>query len=274
MGLFHDYVEPLLKQNCYECHSHEAEKAKGGMVLDSRASILKGGDSGPVLVPGEPENSLMIEAILYGNEDLQMPPDYQLEQDDIARLREWISLGPPDPREGPAFAGFGEETEPPKAENLWSVQPLGLAEVPEPDLSEWETQRLESWPKNDIDRFLLTGLAEAKMSPSKDADASKLIRRIHDTLTGASTVARGYGRVPRSGRNRILNRPWVKRSMNCWIHLILGSAGDVTGWIWPAMQTLQEVTNPGLILRLGVIATTSLRPLIRTNLMTVSCVNS
>lgn len=184
MGLFHDYVEPLLKQNCYECHSHEAKKAKGGMVLDSRASILKGGDSGPVLVPGEPENSLMIEAILYGNEDLQMPPDYQLEQDDIARLREWISLGAPDPREGPAFTGFGQETEPPKAENLWSVQPLGHAEVPEPDLSEWETQRLESWPKNDIDRFLLAGLAEAKLSPSKDADASKLIRRIHDTLTG------------------------------------------------------------------------------------------
>ncbi len=184
MGLFHDYVEPLLKQNCYECHSHKAKKAKGGMVLDSRASILKGGDSGPVLVPGEPENSLMIEAILYGNEDLQMPPDYQLEQDDVARLREWISLGAPDPREGPAFAGFGEETEPPKAENLWSVQPLGLAEVPEPDFSKLETQRLESWAKNDIDRFVLAGLAEAKLSPSKDADAGKLIRRIHDTLTG------------------------------------------------------------------------------------------
>ena len=134
MGLFYDYVEPLLKQNCYECHSHEAKKAKGGMVLDSRASILQGGDSGPVLIPGEPESSLMIEAVLYGNEDLQMPPDYQLEQDDVARLREWISLGAPDPREGPAFAGFGNEAEPPKAENLWSVQPL--KNVPEPDVSE------------------------------------------------------------------------------------------------------------------------------------------
>ena len=184
MGLFHDYVEPLLKQNCYECHSHKAKKAKGGMVLDSRASMLKGGDSGPVLVPGEPENSLMIEAILYGNEDLQMPPDYQLEQDDVARFREWISLGAPDPREGPAFAGFGEETDYPKAENLWSAQPLGLAEVPEPDFSGLETRRLESWAKNDIDRFVSAGLAEAKLSPSKDAHPGKLIRRIHDTLTG------------------------------------------------------------------------------------------
>ena len=184
MGLFHDYVEPLLKQNCYECHSHKAKKAKGGMVLDSRASMLKGGDSGPVLVTGEPENSLMIEAILYGNEDLQMPPDYQLEQDDVARLREWISLGAPDPREGPAFAGFGEETDYPKAENLWSAQPLGLTEVPEPDFSGLETRRLESWAKNDIDRFVSAGLAEAKLSPSKDAHPGKLIRRIHDTLTG------------------------------------------------------------------------------------------
>ena len=108
LGLFHDYVQPLLSQNCYECHSHEAKKAKGGLVLDSRETIRKGGDLGPAVVPGDVDASLLIEAVSYHNADLQMPPDNRLSSEDVARLVEWIELGAPDPREGMGLAKLGD----------------------------------------------------------------------------------------------------------------------------------------------------------------------
>ena len=72
--LYERDVLPILRRNCFECHSHDAGKAKGGLVLDSRAAILSGGDLGPAVVPGDPEKSLLIQAVLYKSPDLQMPP--------------------------------------------------------------------------------------------------------------------------------------------------------------------------------------------------------
>ncbi len=178
LGLFNDYIQPLLKQNCYECHSHEAKKAKGGVVLDSRDAMRTGGDIGPVVTPGDPDRSLIMEAVLYENEDLQMPPDYKLDSDDIAHLREWISLGAPDPREGPATADFGDgKFTPPSAEDLWSVQPMEQPTVPV-DLKQ------SDWPSGNIDRFVVSKLEEAGLNPSEDASPSTLARRIHYVLTG------------------------------------------------------------------------------------------
>ena len=68
LGLFRDYIEPMFKRQCYECHSHEYEEASGGLVVDSRAAMLKGGDLGPSLVPGKPDESLLLEALLYEND--------------------------------------------------------------------------------------------------------------------------------------------------------------------------------------------------------------
>jgi hypothetical protein len=70
---FRQQVEPILRENCYKCHSHSAEKIKAGLLLDSRAGMLEGGDSGTAIVPGAPEKSLLINAIAYTNDDLQMP---------------------------------------------------------------------------------------------------------------------------------------------------------------------------------------------------------
>ena len=71
---FEKHVRPVLVENCYKCHSAEAEKLKGGLHLDSKEGVLKGGDTGPAIVPGQPDKSLLIKAVRYGDENLQMPP--------------------------------------------------------------------------------------------------------------------------------------------------------------------------------------------------------
>src|ERR1044071_6918590 len=71
---FEKKIRPVLAENCYKCHSAQAEKVKGGLLLDTRAGVLKGGDTGPALVPGEPEKSLIVKAVRYTDENLQMPP--------------------------------------------------------------------------------------------------------------------------------------------------------------------------------------------------------
>src|SRR5436305_5824605 len=76
---FEKKIRPVLVENCFKCHSASSEKLKGALKLDSREAALAGGDSGkPAIVPGEPEKSLLIEAVRYGNADLQMPPKKQL----------------------------------------------------------------------------------------------------------------------------------------------------------------------------------------------------
>src|SRR6266481_5342595 len=88
-------VQPILAENCYKCHSHQADKIKGSFVLDSREALLKGGETGPAIVPGEPEKSLLIKAVRHTDEDLQMPPKKKLPDDQIAILAQWIKMGAP-----------------------------------------------------------------------------------------------------------------------------------------------------------------------------------
>src|ERR1700733_10040414 len=75
LDFFEQKIRPILSDNCYKCHSEGAEKIKGGLLLDSRESALKGGDTGPALVPGHPEKSLLMRAVSYTDKDLQMPPN-------------------------------------------------------------------------------------------------------------------------------------------------------------------------------------------------------
>src|SRR5262245_1031514 len=91
VDLFVGQVEPILRENCYKCHSHSADKIKGGLLLDSRAAALAGGDSGAALVPGDPEKSLLIQAVRQTSEDLQMPPKgKKLSDEQIAILTDWV----------------------------------------------------------------------------------------------------------------------------------------------------------------------------------------
>src|SRR5438105_4688211 len=96
---FEQNIRPLLATNCYGCHSAKLEKPMGGLLLDSRAGMLKGGKSGvPAIVPGKPEESLLLGAVLGNNKDLRMPPGKTLDPRDIEHLTTWIKMGAPDPR--------------------------------------------------------------------------------------------------------------------------------------------------------------------------------
>jgi len=97
---FEQHIRPLLVNHCYECHSAKADEVGGDLFLDRRSGWRKGGDSGPAIVPGDPDKSLLISAIGYANSDLQMPPTDRLAKRDIDRLTQWVKMGAPDPRDG------------------------------------------------------------------------------------------------------------------------------------------------------------------------------
>src|SRR5438067_8649345 len=90
---FEKKIRPVLMDKCYSCHSAEAKKLKGELYLDSREGLLKGGETGPALVPGKPDESRLIEAIRYGNPDLQMPPKAKLTDAQITDLTTWVKMG-------------------------------------------------------------------------------------------------------------------------------------------------------------------------------------
>lgn len=96
--LFADKILPVLKQHCYECHARDAEEVKGGLLLDTRAGLRAGGDSGAVIVPGDADASLLIQALRYQEDDRQMPPRGKLEQSIIDDFIKWVADGAVDPR--------------------------------------------------------------------------------------------------------------------------------------------------------------------------------
>ena len=149
---FETKVRPVLVENCYKCHSAGAEKIKGGLLLDTRDGVLKGGDTGPVVVPGKPDDSLLVKAIRYTDKDLQMPPaDKKLPDNLIADLVQWIRMGAPDPRTEATSAKAMYAADMEKGKKHWAYKPVVKAAVPQPD----DPQK---WIQNPVDNFILAGL--------------------------------------------------------------------------------------------------------------------
>ena len=167
---FEQRIRPALIDNCYSCHSGKAKKVGGGLLLDSRAGTLKGGDSGSAVVPGDPGKSLLMEAIRHAG--LEMPPDRKLPDKTIADFEEWIMQGAPDPRR--------EEDAATPAEAMmaahWAFQPVSNCEVPSVNFSD----ELYS----DIDHFILAELERHELKPAAPADRRTLIRRVTFAITG------------------------------------------------------------------------------------------
>ncbi len=173
---FESRIRPLFVEHCQQCHG--ADKQKGGLRLDSREGWMRGGDSGPPVVPGKPESSLMAKAISYTDRDLKMPPKKKLSDAQIADLRQWIALGAHDPREAPASASGAKQKPLTVAEgkNFWSFKPLVAHSPP--------AVKNKSWPRTEIDHFILAKLEGKGMSPSPDAPQDVLRRRLSFDLTG------------------------------------------------------------------------------------------
>jgi len=175
LAFFEKRIRPVLVNRCYECHSAESDDLAGDLLVDSRATIRKGGSNGPAVVPGDIEHSLLIAAIRYQNDDLQMPPDERLPDEEIADLERWVEMGAPDPRTS-ATKYVGKPIDVAAARQFWSLKPITKPALPDVQNS--------AWLGNDIDRFILAKLEEQGMKPAPDAEKRALIRRATYDLTG------------------------------------------------------------------------------------------
>jgi hypothetical protein len=190
LDFFEKKVRPILVERCQECHSTE-KKAKGGLALNSREGWVKGGDAGPAIVPGKPDESLLIKAIRYTDPDLQMPEKRKLPDAEIAILEEWVRQGAPDPRAGAAIAKKQEGMSVADGRKFWAYVP--------PKKSEPPAIRDQSWPRNAIDRFILARLEAANLTPTADATPEVLARRLSYNVTGLPPSASIQDAVRKNG---------------------------------------------------------------------------
>jgi hypothetical protein len=173
---FEKKIRPVLVEHCYECHSAQSEKLQGKLLLDSRDAARKGGESGAAVVPGEPDKSLVVQALKY--ETFEMPPKGKLPPEVIADFERWIKHGAVDPRES------ASSSIPPHqptidfvaARQFWSFQP------PQPHAPPPVSN--PSWPARKIDSFILSRLDEARITPAEAADRRTWLRRAMLDLTG------------------------------------------------------------------------------------------
>ena len=202
---FDKTVRPILEQHCYRCHSHQAKKAKGGLVLDSRSGWAKGGQSGPALVPGQPDKSLLISAVRY--QDLEMPPNGKLPRKLVRQLERWVADGAFDPRVTKSTRGVkGIDFK--KGRQHWAFQPLKQTAPPRVKNSKW--------PKDEVDRYILAKLESAGLRPVGDADRYTWLRRVSFDLTGlpptVDQVAEFTGDRSSRAREKVVDRLLASRA--------------------------------------------------------------
>jgi len=175
---FEKKVRPVLVQHCYKCHSADAKDLKGDLLLDTKAGVAKGGESGPVIKSGDPNASPLIKSLRYTDKNLKMPPDGKLPEAVINDLATWVRNGAPDPRTSTAkvVSKAANEIDLQVARDFWSFQPVKKAAPP--------AVQTANWPHSDIDRFVLAKLEANKMLPVADADPATLVRRVYLDLIG------------------------------------------------------------------------------------------
>ncbi|MHC4878806.1 MAG: DUF1549 domain-containing protein [Planctomycetota bacterium] len=221
---FESKIRPLLAKRCFKCHGEE--KQKGGLRVDAGANLLKGGESGPSIVPGKPDESLLIESVRY--ESFEMPPDGQLPEAEIALLEKWVADGafwPAHDAELRNVASEGGITD--EDRNWWAFQPVQRPQVP--------GDAGAAWARNEIDRFVARNMARNDLTPAPEADRRTLIRRLYFDLTGlppspdeveefiSDPAADAYERLV----DRLLDSPrYGERWARHWLDLVRYSESD------------------------------------------------
>ncbi|MDF1755969.1 MAG: PSD1 and planctomycete cytochrome C domain-containing protein [Verrucomicrobiales bacterium] len=178
---FESKIRPVLADACYECHSNEGGRVKGGLALDTREAMLLGGDSGEVLIPGKPDESLLWIALSYTDPDYEMPPKNKLSPDIVADFRKWIEMGAPDPRVSETVV-VKSEIDIEEGKKFWSFQKPVKPNTPK--------VKNADWPGSDLDHFILSKLEEQNLTPSSKADPETLNRRLYFDLTGLPPTPR------------------------------------------------------------------------------------
>ena len=173
---FESRIRPLLAQNCFACHTNSK---MGGLQLDSSAGLKKGGVDGAVVVPGNPDASILIQAVRYTHQRLKMPPAAKLTDGQVDDLAAWVKMGAPwpgSPAEKSISALSGEYVIRRDQRAFWSFQPIRKPSIP--------PVADGTWPRNDIDRMILAKLEEKGLRPVRPADKRTLIRRATLDLIG------------------------------------------------------------------------------------------
>ncbi len=177
---FEAKIRPVLVQNCYKCHSDKAKKLKAGLYLDRKAGWEQGGENGPVIVPGKPEESRLITAISYKENELRMPPNSKLSRQILADFEKWIAMGAHDPRDEPLEAIH--KTTGPQSKSLedgrrfWAFKPLVNPKTP--------VVKHKSWISTELDKFIIARLEGKGLQPADPAGKITLLRRAYFDLTG------------------------------------------------------------------------------------------
>ena len=230
---FERRIRPVLVRHCFECHSTASVAPKAELFLDSRDGLLTGGESGEAIVPGDPDASLLLEAIRH--ESFEMPPEGKLPDEVIADFEKWIDNGAFDPRDEPpdADAVGSELWERLYAERTgwWSYQPLNPPKVPEVAAT--------AWPAGPIDRFVLARLEAAGLAPAPRGEPRALYRRLHFVLTGLPPDPRDVAEFVNHDSpdaweqlvDRMLNSPrFGERMARHWMDVVRYT--DTYGYEW------------------------------------------
>lgn len=172
IAFFEKHVRPLLIERCYKCHAASAKKLRGGLLLDSDRGWREGGDSGPAIVPGKPDQSLLVQAVRYKDKDLRMPPKAKLTDREIQVLEQWVRMGAADPRDTKTVVPADFESR----REHWAFQPIRDPSPPK--------VRDIAWAASSVDRFILAQLEKKGLQPAAAADKHTLIRRATFDLIG------------------------------------------------------------------------------------------
>jgi hypothetical protein len=234
---FEARIRPLLVEHCYECHN-SVQTADGGLALDHRTALLKGGDGGPVLVPGKPAESRLLKIVRHEVPELKMPRGgAKLKPAALADIERWIAMGAPDPRDRPPTQAelaqvTAWETIFQQRKQWWSLQPVRSQPSP--------VVKATAWPGQPLDRFILANLEEHRLAPAARADNQTLLRRLTFTLTGLpprpDEIAEFLGDVSPDAFERVVDRllaspRYGERWARHWMDLVRyceshGSQGD------------------------------------------------
>ncbi|MDA8632620.1 DUF1553 domain-containing protein [Verrucomicrobiales bacterium] len=168
LAFFEKKIRPAFVKHCYECHSEEANKRKGGLWLDRKAGWEVGGDTGPAAIPGDVDGSLLIETIRYHDPDLEMPPDGKMPDSVIADFEEWVRRGLPDPR----------------TERSMQLKPDGMSLAEGREFWSFRPRESDFGERKEIDHFIDAKLLDAGIEPEPSASPLQRLRRARIDLTG------------------------------------------------------------------------------------------
>jgi hypothetical protein len=171
-AFFESKIRPVLVKQCYECHAQGAKKLGGKLLLDAPSEMISGGESGPSVIPGKPDESLIVQAVRY--DGIEMPPKKRLPEHVVNDFVEWVKMGAPDPREDLPKTEQKAKTVP--QEPLWSLKPVSNPQPPK--------VKNTAWPRDSLDAFILAKLEEKNLKPASDADLTIFKRRLSFGLIG------------------------------------------------------------------------------------------